>query len=143
MDISRLFDSDTETEPGVLSEPATPTPDNETTPDPGDGDDAQPGDGVDNFSTTARKGSSSNASPMSYPSREPRNVPEAMDPLHPSYGDDDDDDSGKGASSSVPPATRRELQRLADFNQPGLSETSASGRRPKRHYGPKRNYDDK
>ena len=111
VDISRLFDpdSDAETEPADRSD----------TNSPQDGAQAQipDDDGLLNFSVTARKGSSSNASPMVFRTPMDRTT-------HQSEAEVSDWGS---AISEVPPATNRELRRLANFNNPGLRETTSYG----------------
>ena len=129
IDISRLFDSDVETEAARLSDPTSP---------PIPNDDRDPSEeGVHNFSTTARKGSSSNASLMLPGSRDRspihRDTPRPSDDDEPEsnakldLSDDDLSDEDRGATSQ---ATTRELRRLADHNNPGLTEARTK-------YGPR------
>ena len=114
LNISRLFDSDADTEPGTLSDQKVSEQEATSTAfSPGD-DDEQEEEEIRDFSTTARKGSSSQASPMNYHSRKPTH---------------DDGGSLEEESSSLPPRARRELQRLANYNNPGHSEDSTSGKR--------------
>ena len=88
------------------------------------------GESMQRFSTIARKGSSSHASPTAYPRQ---NVPEAMDRNNGSDdGEYEDASAATTACADPPPAARREFQRLAAFNNPGWDETSATGKRTRR-----------
>ena len=99
LNISRLFDSDADTEPGTLSDQKTSEQEAASTVFNPNDDDEQEEEGIRDFSTTARKGSH------------------------------DDGGSLEEESSSLPPRARRELQRLANYNNPGYSEESTSGKR--------------
>ena len=123
MEISRLFDSDTETVAGALSDPSTS--------DPGDASTSSLQRGsndVNNFSTTTRKGSSLNASPMKLSRLQRDRSPINRDGQRHAESDvdeDGDDPAGESIKSSYqsyqpfrlvssdpPAAVRRELRRL-------------------------------
>ena len=129
MEISRLFDSDTETVARVVSDPSTPDPGVATTSGLQRGS-----NDVNNFSTTARRGSSDNASPMRLSRLQRDRSPINREEERQSESDDDEnsDDPADGDASTpyVPyvAAVRRELRRLADHNNPGLEETPSARR---------------
>ena len=139
-DISRLFDSDAETEAARLSDPTSSADPDAALGADSDQDQHEERD-IHNFSTTARKGSSSNASPMKYQGGRDRS-PVHKDTPRPSDDDtdgdaelDDSDEQGDAAATSeaaIPEATSRELRRLADHNNPGITEARTYGPRARR-----------
>ena len=101
LDLSSLFSSDTETVPAVWSPASSPN----LLPIPRE--QLAETEDVQNFSMTARKGSSSNASPMPLRGAEASSVgPFRSTPVE------------------LPTRTQRELRRLQSFNTPGLRETA-------------------
>ena len=114
---------------GVVSDPSTPDPGVAST----SGLQRESND-VRNFSTTARRGSSDNASTLRLERLQRDRSPINRDEERQSESDEDEDGddpaNGNVSTPYVPyvGAVRRELRRLADHNNPGLEETTSARR---------------